>query len=91
LPLPYSIESEKKSNAAMLAECAKLPAADVVLSFPKFKFEPPTRALKEQPEAVGMWNAFDEPPGSANFHKLASRRPYQYLYLSSVFHKHSSP
>jgi leukocyte elastase inhibitor len=78
---------EKKLNAAMLADCAKQPTADVVLSFPKFKVEPPTLALKEQLEALGMMTAFDEPTGSANFDKLAPRRPNEYLYLSRVFHK----
>ena len=78
---------EKKLTPAMLAECAKLPSAEIILSFPKFKFEPPTMALKEQLEALGMKTAFDVPPGSANFDKLAPRRPNEYLYLSSVFHK----
>ncbi len=78
---------EKKLTPTMLADCAKLPTADVILSFPKFKLEPPTVALKTQLEALGMKSAFDIPPGSANFDQLAPRRPNEYLYLSSVFHK----
>ena len=78
---------EKKLTPEMLAECAKLPTADIILSLPKFKLEPPTVALKTHLETLGMKTAFDEPPGSANFDKLAPRRPNEYLYLSNVFHK----
>ena len=34
-----------------------------------------------------MRTAFDQPPGSANFDRLAPRRPEDYLYISQVFHK----
>jgi serpin B len=78
---------EAKLTSNILAECRKLPAADIILSMPKFKLEPPTIALKPQLEALGMKTAFDEPPGSANFDRLAPRRPNDYLYLSKVFHK----
>lgn len=78
---------EKKWTPQMLAECTKLPTADIILSFPKFKMEPPTVALKEHLESLGMKTAFDEPAGSANFDRLAPRRPNEYLYLSKVFHK----
>ena len=78
---------ERKLTPTMLAECAKLPSAEIILSFPKFKLEPPTMPLKEQLEALGMKTAFDVPQGSANFDRLAPRRPNEYLYLSSVFHK----
>lgn len=89
--LPHDVNGlsklEKKLTAGMLMECAKLPATDINLSFPKFKMEPPTIALKSQLEALGMKTAFDEPPGSANFDRLAPRKPDNYLYLSKVFHK----
>ena len=78
---------EKQWTAKLLAECTKLPSADIILSFPKFKMEPPTVALKTHLEALGMKTAFDEPPGSANFDRLAPRKPNEYLYLSKVFHK----
>ena len=71
----------------MLFECTKLPPTDIVLSLPKFKMEPPTMPLKDHLEALGMKTAFDEPQGSANFDRLAPRRPNDYLYLSKVFHK----
>jgi len=78
---------ESNLNPATLAECARLPAANVVLSIPKFRIEPPTIALKPELEALGMKTAFDEPQGSANFDRLAPRQPNEYLYLSKVFHK----
>lgn len=78
---------EAKLTSEMLAECTKLSTADINLSFPKFKMEPPTTALKAELEALGMKSAFDDPAGSANFDRLARRRPNEYLYLSKVFHK----
>jgi serine protease inhibitor len=78
---------ESKLTADMLAQCARLETHDVDLSLPKFKFEPPTIALAEKLEALGMKTAFDQPPGSANFNRMAPRRPNDYLYISQVFHK----
>ena len=71
----------------MLADCAKLERRDVDLHLPKFKLEPPTITLAEKLEALGMKTAFDEPKGSANFDRMASRKPNDYLYISQVFHK----
>jgi serpin B len=34
-----------------------------------------------------MRSAFDEPPGSANFDRMAPRRVNDYLCVSEVFHK----
>jgi len=34
-----------------------------------------------------MKTAFDQPTGSANFDRIAPRKPNDYLYLSQVFHK----
>ena len=34
-----------------------------------------------------MQTAFDRPRGSANFDRLAPRKPNDYLYISAVFHK----
>jgi serpin B len=71
----------------MLAECAKLEPREVDLSLPKFKFEPPTILLGEKLQALGMKSAFDQPHGSANFERIAPRKPDDYLYISQVFHK----
>ena len=78
---------ESKLNADMLTQCAKLEEYDVDLSLPKFKFEPPTIALADRLQALGLKLAFDQPRGSANFDKMAPRKPNDYLYLSQVFHK----
>jgi serpin B len=78
---------ESKLTAHVLTECAKLEAQDVDLRLPKFKLEPPTIALAETLQALGMKSAFDIPQGSANFDKIAPRKPNDYLYISNVFHK----
>jgi serine protease inhibitor len=80
-------ELESKLSADVLASCAKLEKRDVDLYLPKFKLEPPTVALKEKFEALGMKTAFDDPRGSANFDKIAPRKPNDYLYISNIFHK----
>jgi len=80
-------ELESKLSTDVLAGCAKLEKRDVDLHLPKFKLEPPTVALKEKFEALGMKTAFDIPPGSANFDKIAPRKPNDYLYISNIFHK----
>jgi serine protease inhibitor len=78
---------ESKLTAEVLAGCTKLEARDVELHLPKFKLEPPTIALAEKLQALGMKSAFDIPQGSANFDKMAPRKPNDYLYISNVFHK----
>jgi serpin B len=78
---------ESKLTADVLAECTKLETHDVNLHLPKFKLEPPTIALAEKLQALGMKSAFDIPQGSANFDKMAPRKPNDYLYISNVFHK----
>jgi serine protease inhibitor len=78
---------ETKLTAEVLTGCAKLEAKDVDLHLPKFKLEPPTIALAEKLQALGMKSSFDIPRGSANFDKMAPRKPNDYLYISNVFHK----
>jgi len=78
---------ESKLSGELLAECAKLQTRDVDLHLPKFKLEPPTITLAEKFEALGMKTAFDKPQGSANFDKMAPRKPNNYLYISQIFHK----
>src|SRR4030095_4028576 len=78
---------ESKLNAGILAACAKLEQRDVDLPLPRFKLEPPTIALAEAFQALGMKTAFDIPHGSANFDKIAPRKPNDYLYISNIFHK----
>jgi serpin B len=78
---------ESKLTSDTLAGCAKLQTRDVDLHLPKFKLQPPTMALAEKFEALGMKTAFDKPQGSANFDKIAPRTPRDYLYISQIFHK----
>ncbi|HZR06506.1 MAG TPA: serpin family protein [Candidatus Udaeobacter sp.] len=78
---------ESKLTADVFAQCTKLEAQDVDLHLPKLKLEPPTIALAEKFKALGMKTAFDDPRGSANFDKMAPRKPNDYLYISNVFHK----
>lgn len=78
---------EKKLTPALLAECAKLPETKVNIHLPKFKIEPPAIQLAEELESLGMKSAFDIPAGSANFDRMAPRRPNDYLAISDVFHK----
>ena len=78
---------ESKLTGDMLAGCAKLERRDVDLHLPKFKLEPPTITLAEKFEALGMKTAFDKPQGSANFDKMAPRKPNDYLYIWQIFHK----
>ena len=78
---------ESKLTGEMLGQRAKLQTRDVDLHLPKFKLEPPTMALAEKFEALGMKTAFDKPQGSANFDRMAPRKPNDYLYISQIFHK----
>jgi serpin B len=78
---------ESRLTGEILGQCAKLQTRDVDLHLPKFKLEPPTIALAEKFEALGMKTAFDKPQGSANFDKIAPRTPRDYLYISQIFHK----
>jgi serpin B len=66
---------ESKLTGESLAQCAKLEKRDVDLHLPKFKLQAPTIALAENFEALGMKSAFDKPQGSANFDKIAPRKP----------------
>jgi serpin B len=78
---------ERKVTSATLAECAQLEGRELDLYLPKFKFEPPTLNLGSTLRALGMKTAFDQPPGSANFDRMAPRKPNDYLCISEVFHK----
>jgi serpin B len=78
---------ESRLDANVLADCAKLRTQDVDLHLPRFKLEPPTLALAETFQSLGMKTAFDIPQGSANFDRMAPRKPNDYLYISNIFHK----
>ncbi len=58
----------------------------VALYLPRFHVESGTIPLGASLRALGMKSAFDEPAGSANFDRIAPRKPGDYLALSDVFH-----
>ena len=58
---------DSKLTADVLAECAKVEERDVDLHLPKFKLEPPTIALAETFQALGMKSAFDIPHRQRKF------------------------
>jgi serpin B len=78
---------EQHLDSKTLLECAKLSPAEVDIHLPKLKLEPPTIPLAAPLQALGMRSAFDIPRGTANFDRIAQRKPDDYLALSQVFHK----
>lgn len=78
---------EAKLTPELLASCVQLGEHELILYLPKFKLEPPMIPLGKELKSLGMKSAFDEPLGSANFERLAPRRPNDYLSISEVFHK----
>jgi len=80
-------EAIKKVNPQLLLEGAHMKESLVDLSLPKFKFSSPTLPLATYLKQLGLKSAFDQPPGSANFDRMAPRKPNDYLTISEVFHK----
>jgi serine protease inhibitor len=80
-------KTETELTPEKLSGWANLPGQTVKLFLPKFKMEPPTLPLGDALQKLGMLTAFDAPPGSANFDRMAPRRPDDYLCISKVFHK----
>lgn len=78
---------EAKLTPELLARSANPGMADVILHLPKFKLEPPLLKLGQALKSLGMKSAFDQPSGSADFDRMAPRKPDDYLYISEVFHK----
>lgn len=78
---------EAKLTPQHLTTAATPGTADVKLQLPKFKLEPPLMRLSEALIGLGMKSAFDEPEGSADFDRMAPRKPDDYLKISEVFHK----
>jgi serpin B len=78
---------ESRLTPKMLTEFSRLPQADLVLHLPRFKLAPPLLKLGHTLRKLGMNSAFDEPPRSANFERIAPRKSDEYLYLSEVLHK----
>lgn len=66
---------------------AEVRPVSVSLFLPKFRIEGATIPLGQALRALGVKNAFDEPQGTANFDRIAPRKPDDYLALSEVFHQ----
>ena len=60
---------------------------NVALYLPKFTVKGTTLSLGSALRTLGMRSAFDEPRGSANFDRMAVRRPDDYLAISDVYHQ----
>jgi serpin B len=78
---------ERRLSSAVVAGKLKWENRDVTLHLPRFKLEPATLPLGSALQSLGMKSAFDIPRGSANFERIAPRRPGDYLSISEVFHK----
>jgi serpin B len=78
---------EARLTPEILGRSANPGTAELNLYLPKFKIEPPLFKLGKVLCALGMPGAFDQPKGSANFDRMAPRKPDDYLYISEVFHK----
>ena len=78
---------EAKLTPEVLASCANPGKSELQLYLPKFKMEPPLFKLGKVLRSLGMLTAFDQPKGSANFDRLAPRKPEEYLFISEIFHK----
>lgn len=78
---------ESALTAEDWASFAAAPMQEVRLYLPKFKLEPPAMRLGDALKKLGATSAFDVPPGSADFDRMAPRRPDEYLYIHEVFHK----
>ena len=78
---------ESKLSGDVLAECAKLGRAGRRSSFAKVQTRTAYDGPRRKVQALGMKSAFDNPQGSANFDKMAQRKPKDYLYISQIFHK----
>lgn len=89
LPGEKSGEKEivKGVTPQLLLEGARMKETPVDLSLPRFKFSSPSLPLAAYLKELGLKTAFDQPPGSANFARMASRKPNDYLAISEVFHK----
>ncbi len=78
---------EQKITPQLLAEATQTSRTQVRLRMPRLHIEPPSMSLKATMIKLGMKTAFDVPERSANFDRMAPRRPDDYLAISDAFHK----
>lgn len=77
---------ERELTPEVLAGCAGLSGRQVRLYLPRFELKPAAVELGELLQELGMKTAFDKPPGSADFSRMAPRTAQDYLALAKVFH-----
>jgi len=77
---------EAKLSADTLEACRSLPRQELDLYLPKLKMTPPTLSLARPLQAMGLKSAFDIPPGSADFGRMADIRNER-LLISEVVHR----
>ena len=80
-------ELEKIITPELLTEWATMKPQSIALELPRFKLQPATLPLSKTLQSLGLKTAFDQPRGSANFDRMAPRKPNDYLAISKVFHK----
>jgi len=78
---------EASLTPELLASCVRLRLTEVILYLPKLKLELPVLRLGKVLQSLGMKSAFDQPRGTANFERMAPRKPNDYPYISEVFHQ----
>jgi serpin B len=78
-----------KLQPADFARWAKLREhrSEIALYLPKFRLAGTTLPLGSALRTLGIKSAFDEPRGSANFDRIAPRKPDDYLALDDVYHQ----
>jgi serpin B len=78
---------ESGLNAGQLRQAARLDQREIILHMPKFKLSPGRVMLSSHLKQMGMPSAFDQPVGSANFSRMAIRKPDDYLFIGEVVHQ----
>ncbi|MFN0125321.1 MAG: serpin family protein [Verrucomicrobiales bacterium] len=78
---------EKQLTPATLTATAAAGSRLIALHFPAFKLEPDRVLLSKNLIAMGMPTAFDKPEGTADFSRMAPRRPNEYLCIGEVVHQ----
>lgn len=80
-------ELESNLTPELLTGAAHVTRTRLLLHMPRFRMEPPVMNFRDALVSLGMKSPFDIPEGSANFEKMAPRRPDDYLAISAIFHK----
>jgi serpin B len=78
---------EKNLSVKILRQAASAEPREIKLHFPKFKLDTAGVRLADQLIAMGMPTAFDKPRGSADFSRMAPRKPDDYLAIDELIHK----